>query len=325
MVLSTRPRPYRLCLRDQQFDLSTSQVELVDVPNRLFDSFATIKKPEFGSTKWIYGDRRPEYFPPIYDYLAGYRSDRLFPVHFPGLTAQESAAALLEEARYFQLKGLIRLVQEHLDTYDTAPLPSFRWPVPSAPEVQQTFRPAKNLKDFAATVEASGAGQKELYSLLKGPAAIQPDESVDFWSFRNVVLRIDFRQHKANDLPVVGVIFVNPAERAAVSCMCPAHSDVVPVNTLSTRRLQGTAVVDEAAIALHSLLRWPGKRRFEPAAEVHSTLSGHNQYFNPQLLAAEDCVLDLRVRSAIGFWEDGKLALAQVVVRLSDQGVQTWA
>ncbi|GAA5860824.1 hypothetical protein JCM1840_001978 [Sporobolomyces johnsonii] len=294
------PPTYTIILRNKPFVLSASQIHF-DSPNYFTAAFLGGFKE--AATRTIYSDRRPEYFPIIYEHLAGYD---VFPVRIEGLSEEEGAEAILAEAGYFQLDGLADKAKE---TLGRSPLPLL-WldaavePLAFAPKIH-------SFKELCRGGSLNGQSGRDVLNAVR-----EPDEATPLLHFQDLQMRLD--------RPSLGysakIAFSNSVERTAVRGWRGGTSDIVPLQWPGPEH-QATASVDGVVVSLPTLLSW-ASRPYAADASLPA-LQPLGVIFNLSRVQSSVPIPTLRIVSAIGYWVDKDcICLLRMTIKSEEQG---WA
>lgn len=159
-------------LRGKAFELSESQIRF-DSPNK----FTGVFLGGNGGSDVMYSDRRPEYFPIISEWLAGYED--MFPIHLEGMSEQAATRAILAEAEHFKLKKLAARLKATLKSAKPLEQPLL-WPF-TGPQEGTFFRIEPELHDFAGVVKQAGMPR----TIFEGP----PAAVAQFYWFHDLQVR----------------------------------------------------------------------------------------------------------------------------------------
>ncbi|GAA5860820.1 hypothetical protein JCM1840_001977 [Sporobolomyces johnsonii] len=294
------PPTYTIILRNKPFILSTGQIHW-DSPNYFTAAFLGGFKET--ATRTIYSDRRPEYFPIIYEHLAGYD---VFPVRIEGLGEEEGAKAILAEAEYFQLDGLADKAKEALGR---SPLPLL-WLHPSYEPL--AFTP--QIYSFEELCRGRSLNGQSMRDVLHAVSA--PDEPTPLLHFQDLLMKLS----KGYPVQSAKLTFSNSLERTAIRGWRGETSDIVPLQWPSSQH-QATALVDGVVVSLPTLLSWANKT--SPKAASHPALQPLKAYFNDDVVPSSDPMPTLRIVSAIGYWvHKSSICLLHMTIKSKEQG---WA
>lgn len=165
---------FTVVLRGKHFELSDTQIRF-DSPNK----FTGVFLGGNGGTDIMYSDRRPEYFPIISEWLAGYED--MFPIHLEGMSEQVATRAILAEAEHFKLKKLAARLKTALDRAEPLDQP-LMWPFTGSQE-GTFFRVRPVVHEFADIVKKYPDGvPREVFEA-------RPTASAQFYWFHDLQVR----------------------------------------------------------------------------------------------------------------------------------------
>ncbi|GAA5860857.1 hypothetical protein JCM1840_001988 [Sporobolomyces johnsonii] len=300
------PPTYTIVLRGKRFVLSASQISF-DSPNYFTAAFLGGFKE--AATRTIYSDRRPEYFPIIYEHLAGYD---VFPVKLGGLSEEEAAKAILAEAEYFQLDGLADKAKEALDgPADTATEAPGRSQLPLLGADGGLLSFAPQVHSFNALCRGGSVNGQSGRDVVH--AVRRPDEPLPLLYFQDLHVTLhepDSPQHST-------IVFLNSLERMAVRGWA-GRANGVTLKCLGEEH-QVTASVDGVVVSLPTLLSWASKT--SPEAAFLPALQPLEAFFNLNILPSSVPNPALRVASAVGYWvNEDFIRLFHMTIKSKDQG-----
>ncbi|GAA5903321.1 hypothetical protein JCM5296_005662 [Sporobolomyces johnsonii] len=292
------PPTYTIILRGEPFVLSASQIHF-DSPNYFTAAFLGGFKE--AATRTICSDRRPEYFPIIYEHLAGYD---VFPVKLEGLSEEEGAKAILAEAEYFQLDGLADKAKEALGW---SPLPLL-WldaavePLAFAPKIH-------SFKELCRRGSLNGQSGRDVLDAVR-----DPDEPTPLLHFQDLLMKLCQRYPVQSSK----VAFSNSLERTAVRGWRGGTSDIVSLQWPS-REHQATSSVDGVVISLPRFLWWAAKPSSVDASLP--ALQPLRATFDLDLAPSSPPIPTLRIASAIGYWVNKDcICLLRMTIKSEEQG-----
>ncbi|GAA5969929.1 hypothetical protein JCM21900_004450 [Sporobolomyces salmonicolor] len=254
------------------------------------------------ATRTIYSDRRPEYFAVIYEYLAAYD---VFPVRLEGLSEEDGAKAILDEAEYFQLDGLADKAKEALGR---SQLPLL-WPNVGVEPL--AFAPRiHGFNEMCRYGSLNGQSGEDVLHAVRCPD--EPPPLLHFQDLQVSLIALDSAQSSM-------ITFLNSLERTVVRGWRGATTDVVPLQWYSWQAQQATASVDHVVISLPTFLSWANKT-FPNAASLPA-LQPLEAIFNLSLVPTPVPISTLRVASAIGYWvNENLIRLCHMTIKSKEQG-----
>ncbi|BGO94281.1 hypothetical protein NBRC10512_002729 [Rhodotorula toruloides] len=280
---------FTVVLRGKHFELSDTQIRF-DSPNK----FTGVFLGGNGGTDIMYSDRRPEYFPIISEWLAGYED--MFPIHLEGMSEQVATRAILAEAEHFKLKKLAARLKTALDRAEPLDQP-LMWPFTGSQE-GTFFRVRPVVHEFADIVKKYPDGvPREVFEA-------RPTASAQFYWFHDLQVRFDCRQLSAQGLPTVSVLFLNREIQAADSTA-----------------QQASVTIDRQPLSLAVLLKWIASPKVVSTKD--SPLEPLATYFRPEGTPQADRIVTIRVHRAAGYIR-GDLRIAHLDIFSNHQGYMLW-
>ncbi|BGP00463.1 hypothetical protein RTBOTA2_004751 [Rhodotorula toruloides] len=302
---------FTVVLRGKHFELSDSSFFQIrfDSPNK----FTGVFLGGNGGTDIMYSDRRPEYFPIISEWLAGYQD--MFPIRLEGMSDIQAMKAILAEAEHFKLKKLAEKLKTALKLAEPLKQPLL-WPYRGY-EDGTHFRLQSGVRDIDDVLKKYPDGKLRQYFT----GGTFPVECI--W-FHHLQLRFDCRNLSAEGLPAVSVLFLEDEVQAAIDTFRGIERQPLPVDFWDSTAQQASARIDKRPISLAVLMKWiasPSK----VVVSKDSPLEPLATYFQPEAIPQAHRILTIRVHRVIGYIRGGHMRLAHLDIFSNHQGYMLWS
>ncbi|BGP34445.1 hypothetical protein JCM10296v2_006265 [Rhodotorula toruloides] len=264
---------FTVVLRGKRFELSDSQIRF-DSPNK----FTGVFLGGNGGTDIMDSDRRPEYFPIIPEWLAGY--DDIFPIRLEGMNEQAATRAILAEAEHIKLKKLAARLKTALDRAEPLKQPLL-WP----------YRGYENGTHFRLQ-----SGVREIDDVLKK----YPDGKLRSTAatFQPKACRRSLSSSLEDEV------------QAAIDTYRGIERQPLPVDFWDSTAQQASARIDKKPISLAVLMKWIASSG-KVVVSKDSPLEPLATYFQPEAIPQAHRIVTIRIHRAIGYIR-GQMRLAHL-------------